>query len=328
MVTLSDIAKMANVSKSTVSRYLNNGPVSKKTRDKIEEIIKETNYEPNILAQSLKAQQSHLIGVIIPRYDSPSMSQVLKGIDEVAYAEKMQLMIMNSNLDLDRTKENIRVMQRQKVGAILLSATMIDEELAQQIKTSKTPILLIGQTVEGIPSYTYQDYEAGQIIAQHAIDLGHRHLLFVGVTEEDYSVGVLRKKGFYDVVEANGATVEFIETEFTKSYSYEQALEYLPRTKATYIAAATDHIALGIMNAGFELGIEIPREISVSGFGGYSETRNVMPHITTVQFPFYKMGERIVGEAIAAIKGKPLEDTTTLPVHLNSQGSTAKLGEA
>lgn len=290
MVTLSDIAKMANVSKSTVSRYLNNGPVSKKTRDKIEEIIKETNYEPNILAQSLKAQQSHLIGVIIPRYDSPSMSQVLKGIDEVAYAEKMQLMIMNSNLDLDRTKENIRVMQRQKVGAILLSATMIDEELAQQIKTSKTPILLIGQTVEGIPSYTYQDYEAGQIIAQHAIDLGHRHLLFVGVTEEDYSVGVLRKKGFYDVAEANGATVEFIETEFTKSYSYEQALEYLPRTKATYIAAATDHIALGIMNAGFELGIEIPREISVSGFGGYSETRNVMPHITTVQFPFYKNG--------------------------------------
>lgn len=328
MVTLSDIAKMANVSKSTVSRYLNNGPVSKKTRDKIEEIIKETNYEPNILAQSLKAQQSHLIGVIIPRYDSPSMSQVLKGIDEVAYAEKMQLMIMNSNLDLDRTKENIRVMQRQKVGAILLSATMIDEELAQQIKTSKTPILLIGQTVEGIPSYTYQDYEAGQIIAQHAIDLGHRHLLFVGVTEEDYSVGVLRKKGFYDVAEANGATVEFIETEFTKSYSYEQALEYLPRTKATYIAAATDHIALGIMNAGFELGIEIPQEISVSGFGGYSETRNVMPHITTVQFPFYKMGERIVGEAIAAIKGKPLEDTPTLPVHLNSQGSTAKLGEA
>lgn len=328
MVTLSDIAKMANVSKSTVSRYLNNGPVSKKTRDKIEEIIKETNYEPNILAQSLKAQQSHLIGVIIPRYDSPSMSQVLKGIDEVAYAEKMQLMIMNSNLDLDRTKENIRVMQRQKVGAILLSATMIDEELAQQIKTSKTPILLIGQTVEGIPSYTYQDYEAGQIIAQHAIDLGHRHLLFVGVTEEDYSVGVLRKKGFYDVAEANGATVEFIETEFTKSYSYEQALEYLPRTKATYIAAATDHIAIGIMNAGFELGIEIPQEISVSGFGGYSETRNVMPHITTVQFPFYKMGERIVGEAIAAIKGKPLEDTTTLPVHLNSQGSTAKLGEA
>lgn len=328
MVTLSDIAKMANVSKSTVSRYLNNGPVSKKTRDKIEEIIKETNYEPNILAQSLKAQQSHLIGVIIPRYDSPSMSQVLKGIDEVAYAEKMQLMIMNSNLDLDRTKENIRVMQRQKVGAILLSATMIDEELAQQIKTSKTPILLIGQTVEGIPSYTYQDYEAGQIIAQHAIDLGHRHLLFVGVTEEDYSVGVLRKKGFYDVAEANGATVEFIETEFTKSYSYEQALEYLPRTKATYIAAATDHIALGIMNAGFELDIEIPQEISVSGFGGYSETRNVMPHITTVQFPFYKMGERIVGEAIAAIKGKPLEDTTTLPVHLNSQGSTAKLGEA
>lgn len=327
MVTLNDIAKMANVSKSTVSRYLNNGPVSKKTRAKLDKIIKETNYEPNILAQSLKAQKSHLIGVIIPRFDSPSMSQVLKGIDDVAYDEKMQLMIMNSNLDLERTKENIRVMQRQKVGAILLSATTIDEELEKQIRSSKTPILLIGQTVEGIPSYTYQDYEAGKIIAQHATDLGHRHILFVGVTEEDYSVGVLRKQGFMDVAKEKGATVDFVATEFSRSYSYELALEFLPKTEATYIAAATDHIALGIFNASTELGLAIPAQISVSGFGGYSETRNVMPHITTVDFPFYEMGALTANEAIRAIKGEKLDSQTTLPVHLKLQGSTRELSE-
>ena len=84
MVTLQDIAKMAGVSKSTVSRYLNNGSVGKNTREKIDAIIKETGYQPNPFAQSLKAGKSNMIGVIIPRYDSPSTNEVLKGIDAAA----------------------------------------------------------------------------------------------------------------------------------------------------------------------------------------------------------------------------------------------------
>ena len=85
MVTLNDIAKMANVSKSTVSRYLNNGSVSQKTRKKLDKIVQETGYQPNLLAQSLKAQKSNMVGVIIPRYGSPSTNEVLKGIDSSAY---------------------------------------------------------------------------------------------------------------------------------------------------------------------------------------------------------------------------------------------------
>src|SRR5699024_2731535 len=142
MVTLNDIAKMANVSKSTVSRYLNNGSVSQKTREKLDEIVQQTGYQPNLLAQSLKAQKSNIVGVIIPRYGSPSTNEVIKGIDTIAYAEDIKLMIMNSDLDIERTKKNLRLLQRQKVGVIILLATAIDKELEEQLKTSKTPILL------------------------------------------------------------------------------------------------------------------------------------------------------------------------------------------
>lgn len=326
MVTLSDIAKMANVSKSTVSRYLNNGSVSAKTREKLEKIIKETNYQPNILAQSLKAQKSSIVGVIIPRYDSPSMSQVLKGIDAVAHAEDIQLMIMNSNLDIERTKKNIKLMQRQKVGVIILLASAIDAELKEIINTSSTPILIMGQELNSSPSFLYQDYEAGRIIANHAIELGHRKLLFVGVSEDDYAVGVLRKKGFYDVAEENGASVEFVETEFSRSVSYEKALQYLPNIEATYIAAATDHIAIGIFNACVELGIQVPNQLSLSGFGGYSETKNVIPHITTVAYPFYEMGETVMKAAIKKINFDPIQQITKMPVQMKLQGSTKELG--
>ena len=325
MVTLNDIAKMANVSKSTVSRYLNNGSVSQKTKEKLDKIVQETGYQPNAMAQSLKATKSNMVGVIIPRYDSPSTNQVLKGIDLVAYEKHIQLMITNANLDLERTKKNIALLQRQKVGAIILFATEIDDELEQQIQSSKIPIFLVGQKLENNPSFIYQDYEAGKIIAQHAIDKGHQELLFVGVNESDYAVGVLRKQGFYDVAEQNGASVEFIETEFSRSYSYEKALEFLPNTRATYIAAATDHIAIGISNASAELKISITDKLSLSGFGGYSVTQNVFPHITTVTYPFYKMGETVMEKVIQVLNGEEADMLTELQVDLNIQGSTNKI---
>src|SRR5699024_7691555 len=231
-VTLNDIAKMANVSKSTVSRYLNNGSVSQKTREKLDKIVQETDYQPNLLAQSLKAQKSNMVGVIIPRYGSPSTNEVLKGIDSIAYTEDIQLMITNSDLDIERTKKNIRLLQHQNVGVIILLATTIDEELEEQLRTSKTPIIIVGQKLSRLPAYVYQDYEAGRLIAEHAVELGHRNLLFVGVTEEDYAVGVLRKKGFYDVAKQNGAQASFIQSDFSRSQNYEKALEYLPQTKA------------------------------------------------------------------------------------------------
>lgn len=325
MVTLNDIAKMANVSKSTVSRYLNNGAVSQKTRDKLDKIVNETGYQPNLFAQSLKARRSNMVGVIIPRYGSPSTNLVLQGIDSVAYAEDIQLVIMNSDLDIERTKQNIRLLQRQKVGVIILLAAAFDEELENQIKTSKTPILLVGQQLQEVPSFIYKDYEAGRIIAEHAIELGHRKLLFVGVTEDDYSVGVLRKKGFYDVAKEHGAEVSFVETEFSRAHSYEKALEFLPETEATYIAAATDHIAIGIFNACVELGINIPNEISLSGFGGYSETKNVLPHITTVQYSHDQMGETVMTEALETLSGEENDVIKELPVRLLLQGSTEEL---
>lgn len=216
-------------------------------------------------------------------------------------------------------------MQRQNLGAIILFATEIDDELEVLINTSEIPILIVGQQLKDNPSFIFQDYEAGKAIGQHAIDLGHQKLLFVGVTETDYAVGVLRKKGFYDVAEKNGATVEFIETEFSRSFNYEKAHDYLSKTKATYIAAATDHIAIGISNASAELRIAIPKELSLSGFGGYSVTQNVFPHITTVDYPFYKMGETVMEKVIQVMNGEEIDLLTELPVVLNIQGSTQKI---
>ena len=292
MVTLNGIAKRAGVAKSTVSRFLNNGPVSDETRAKIQKIIDETGYVPNQFAQSLKAQRSNMIGVILPRFDSPSTNQVLRGIDELAYEQGYQLVLTNSNLDSQREKENLALLERQKVSGIIWIASLFDETLVQQIKQLKVPILVIGQQIEGVPCLVHQDYQAGVKIAEHALSLGHRDLLYVGVTEDDNAVGVLRRDGFVETVHQAGATVSLLETDFSRKLAYEQALTYLPDVKATYIAAATDQIAIGIANAAQDLKLKIPEDFSLSGFGGYSESDYAYPRITTVDYPFYELGKK------------------------------------
>ncbi|MBG9982357.1 LacI family DNA-binding transcriptional regulator [Aerococcaceae bacterium DSM 111020] len=327
MLTLNDIAQMAGVSKSTVSRYLNNGSVSQKTREKLDTIVKETGYQPNPFAQSLKAEKTNMIGVIIPRYDSPSTNEVLKGIDTAANKRGLRLIIMSSNLDADRTLNNIQTLQIQKVDQIILLGSFMNEELKQVIYDSKVPIILVGQSMPAITSLIYDDYHAGQLIAQHAIALNHKDLAFIGVSEDDYAVGVLRKQGFYDYAQAHGATIQYIETSFSRSESRAKALTYLPSLRATYIAAATDHIAMGIHGAATHLGYAIPDDFSLSGFGGYKATQYVVPNITTVNYPFYETGELAVEIAFQE-QSKIQTDPIVLSVIINANPSTTKIRKA
>lgn len=105
MVTINDIAKMAGVAKSTVSRYLNGGSISKKTKAKLDAIVAETGYTPNTFAQSLKAKRTNIVGTIIPRFDSYSSNAILEGIDQELLKRQMQLVIMNSSQSVEREDE-------------------------------------------------------------------------------------------------------------------------------------------------------------------------------------------------------------------------------
>lgn len=323
MVTLNEIAERAGVAKSTVSRFLNNGSVSEETRAKIQKIIDETGYVPNQFAQSLKAQRSNMIGVILPRFDSPSTNQVLKGIDELAYAKGYQLVLTNSNLDSQREKENLALLERQKVAGIIWIASFFDDALLKQIHQMKAPILVIGQKIAGVPCLVHQDYQAGVQIAEHALALGHRDLLYVGVTADDNAVGVLRRDGFIETARQAGATVDFIETDFSRKLAYQQALAYLPHVQATYIAAATDQIAIGITNAAQDLNKSIPTDFSLSGFGGYSESDYAYPRITTIDYPFYELGQQSLTLLEELIQDADIPMLHTMANHLHIKRSTA-----
>jgi len=304
MTSLKDIARKAGVAKSTVSRYLNNGQVSEKTKEKIRQVIEETGYQPNMFARSLKADSSKMVGVVIPRFDSASTTLVLEGIDRIAHSHDIQLLIANSNLDREREKQNINVLASQKVAGIILIATHIDKSLIKQINKLEMPIILVGQRNDKLSYIAHDDYEAGKKIAQYAIESGHKKCLYVGVSEEDESVGILRKQGFLDTMIEAGEKPRVIETSFSRQDNYKKALSYLKNSDATYVACATDYIAMAVVKAAQELGFVISDDLSISGFGGYNEFEFVTPTLTTVRYSFEESGEKALKFLMELISGK------------------------
>lgn len=326
MVTINDIAKMADVSKSTVSRYLNGGSVSKKTKDKINLIIKETNYVPNRFAQSLKLKNTNLIGMIIPRLNSYASNEILVSVDEELRKLDYQLIITNSNQNMDREIENIYSLARQKVAGIILLASIISKDHIKAITSIDVPVIILGQNSNATYSITHDDIAAGKDIGEYVVKLGHKDILYLGVKKSDESVGINRREGiFLGLEKGKDLNIKEVEVDFDYNKTLIFLKDYLKTSKATYIICSTDNIALAAYKSIIMLGKKIPEDVSVSGFGGYSITDIVTPAITTVRYPYTQMGKLAVKNMLKILKGKEVPKSIILDNKFIEKESTKEI---
>ncbi|MBL1228614.1 LacI family DNA-binding transcriptional regulator [Enterococcus sp. BWB1-3] len=291
MITIKGIAKEAGVSKSTVSRYLNNGYVSKETAEKIEKIIQKHNYSPNEFARNLKSQKSNFTGVILPRINSPSAISTLVGLERKEREYGRQLLMVNTELNINREIESLHNLEQNKVAGIILMATAITERHIETIKTLKVPVLVLGQEDERITSLTHNNYQAGIYLAEGLLQFGHQKIVYVGVTEQDIEVGVKRKAGVIaGFSQLKGTQLTFLETGFEVEDAFHLGYEELQAPQGSLYIAATDNIAIGLMKAAHRLGITIGETVSVAGFGGYSIGDYVYPSLTTIDLHHERLG--------------------------------------
>jgi LacI family transcriptional regulator, sucrose operon repressor len=288
MTTIADIARLAGVAKSTVSRYLNGGSIGEQTIKKIERVIEETGYSPNTFAQSLKAKKTNIIGTIVPRLDSYATSKTLIGIDEKLREMNYQMLVSNTSQDLEREIESLYSLSKQKVAGIILLATKVTERHLETIKEIGIPVLLVGQQHEQVYSLIHDDFEAGKAIGRVMADKGHNRIAYLGVSEEDIAVGVKRKEGFAEAIKGAGKVeVRYFETSFKVGEALEKVPPIIEEFRPTAIVCATDNIAIGALKAAYLKGLKVPEDLSITGFGGYEITEMLNPGLTTVQF-FYK----------------------------------------
>lgn len=284
------------------------------TRRKIEQVIKETGYIPNSFAQSLKAKKTSMIGAIVPRLDSYSVSQTVTGMDEELRQNGYQLMIINTNQNLSREIEALYDLARQKISGIILFATEITEAHLNAVEEIGIPVIFLGQQHQDVHSIIYNDYAAGYDIGQYIISKGHHRIAYLGVTEKDVAVGIQRKLGFQKALkEQKKAEAYFFESGFRMSAAVEAASGILDGpNRPSAIVCATDNIALGVMKAAHMRGIDIPQDLSVTGFGGYDVTEMIHPSLTTVKYKYWDGGCLAARQVIKLVQEESIDLLTIL----------------
>lgn len=289
-ITMADIAEMAGVGKSTVSRYFNGGYIKDSTRKKIQEIIEQYQYEPNSFAR-LNAKTSNLIGVVVPTLNSKISSRVITSIDRYLREHNYESIIKSSDHNPDLEYQNIQRLIQLKVDGILLSAITMNERLHSLIQKSNVPIVVLAQEDTNSTSIVDDDYAAGYAMGDFIGTTNPKSVAYIGVSEYDIAVGVTRKNGILDGLKKHGITPCI---SLFGDYSYESGIALTEQLLDTLIPdtiiCATDRLAFGAYYVLKKRGLQIPNDVSVTGFGGYQESALLDPPLTTIKFDTYAMG--------------------------------------
>lgn len=297
MITIKDIAAMAKVSRSTVSRALNNsGYVGEDARKRIEKVIKETGYVPSEHAKSLRTKKTKVIGVILPTIQTETSSKTVAGIDEVLSNHGYQILLANTNLDKEKEIEFLDLLKVRQVDGIILLATNTAPTLIEKIKELHIPIVVIGQEMHGVTNILYDDYHAARELTSFLISKGHKHIGFIGVDETDKAVGYLRKKGFTDEMLANNLKIEkyWVQKAIFDVDSGHDAMEMIMNkceTVPSATFAVTDRLALGAMSYLKKAGIKVPRDMAIASIGASEFAQYIDPPLTTIDYQNEQAGQ-------------------------------------
>ena len=308
IMNISEIAELAGVSRATVSRYFNNGYISDEKREKIRDVIEKTGYVPSMSAQALRTKKSRLIGVIVPKISSESISNMVNGISQVLTKNGYHILLGNTENNIKKELEYINVFRNNHVDGIVFIATMFTKKHLDELKSLDAPVVILGQELEGYCSVFHDDYHAARELTESLIQAGCRQLGFLGVTEKDHAVGVERKDGFLTAQKGAGMEINskaMLVCEFQSESGYrqmKQLLEDVPKVDG--VVCVTDSIALGAIEYMKEKGLRIPEDISVAGMGDSQFSRVITPKLTTARFFYEQSGQEAAEMLVNLIEAK------------------------
>ena len=305
-ITMADIADMAGVTKSTVSRYFNGGSVKESTREKIQKIIRENSYEPNTFAR-LKARESNVIGVVVPTLNSKITSRVITSIGRYLREQNYEVLIKDSDHNVELELKNIQRLIAQNVDGILLSAITMTGEHRRLIESSPVPVVVLAQDYENGISVTEDDYGAGKAMGIYVGNSRPGRVGYAGVEESDEAVGINRKNGVLDGLLQCGVTDVILKT---GDYSYQSGQrmteKILEEGPVDAIICATDRLAFGAYRVLEQRGLRVPEDVSVAGFGGYDESELLKPQLTTLKFDSYALGYLGAETVLKMVREEPV----------------------
>jgi LacI family transcriptional regulator len=323
--TITDVARLADVSPTTVSRVLNGGyPVSTAARARVEHAVRELSYVRNAHAQALRLASTGLIGVIIHDVADPYFAEIVAGIQEAAAGRRL-VVLCNSRRDPESELRYLEMLRGQRADAVILAGGAIGDpaylqELPRQARSLQRQgarLVMCGRHGVDADAVVPDNHGGALELGRHLLAHGHRRIAEIAgpprfSTTEERSAGLadaLREAG----VERDPRLVA--SGHFSRDGGYEAARGLLRDGGGfTAIFAANDLMALGALAALREAGLRVPGDVSLAGFDDLPVLRDVVPGLTTICVPMREMGRRSMALAMGVARRPPRRDT--LPVEL------------
>ena len=328
-LTIVDIAKMAGVGTTTVSRYFNGGNLKKETRERIKEIVDKYNYTPNTFAKALKSIDSKIIGVIVPCLHSYISGNTLKYLDKELKENNYETLIMNTNFDENKQLEYIKKLARMNVDGIILLPTTMSKAYESTIKSIDVPVVMLGQEGEYTYSVEYNDFNAARDLTNYVLASGHKKIAYLGVGEDDIAVGYYRKLGVLRALEKYNLEPEnILITNFGMEEGYEIVKENIEKLKEdSCLICATDNLAYGAIKALEEEGLNVGEDYSVAAFGDYTSSALLKSPLTTIKFDLKDAAKQTVEMLLNVIKKEETAMKLLIGYELKTRDSVVDLNK-
>ena len=325
MATIKDVAEIAQVTTTTVSRVINNrGYISEATRNKVYDAMKQLNYQPNELARSLFKQRTNTIGIIVPNVSHPYFSKLTSYLESAAEKKKYKIILCNSNEIVEKEMEYLDMCLRNRVMGIVLCSGNVE---LTGIENLEIPVICFERNSKtGMIGLQCDNDQGGRLAAEHLIECGCKNILhFSGIVNEDMPADA-REKGFTQVCEQHG--IRHYERKHDISiyntmdyYEYiKQAILELPEVDGIF--ASSDLIAAQVIQVCYELGIKIPEQMKLVGFDDVDIARLTTPTITTIHQPVKEMAEKAIDLIEKQLEGSSISETIIYPVELVKRKTT------
>ena len=312
-VTINDVARKAEVSKSTVSQYLNGRYefMSRETRARIKRVIQELGYRPNALARSLKQKKTHTLAAVVSSILNPFMTNTIRGAEDYCKETGFNLILCNADDDPKQELAYIQTLESKQIDGLIISTTGHNNAALKELNLKGTPVVLFSRHVPeiGVDTVSVNNKQGVRMGVRHLMSLGHRNIAFFVLPYREIPVTPRRERAqayadFLLEYDLPGDPSWLVESKCEEEVLAERIDHLLrtPKNRPTAIFGANDLMTMSIVRVLVKKGIRVPEEMAVIGFDDWEWAPYLNPPVTVVAQPSYEMGRRAIERLVWRIR--------------------------
>jgi DNA-binding LacI/PurR family transcriptional regulator len=329
-VSIKDIARIAGVSHSTVSRALRNSPlIPAQTRERIQLVAKQQGYAASAIARSLVTRKTHAVGVVVTSIADPFNGEVVSGIEEAGNEAGYSVVLATSQADPEREIALVRSFKERRVDGVLVASSRVGALYAESLADLHIPIVLINNQYPGDFGYSVaiDNAEGAEQATRHLTELGHTKIAYIG-DRLGMQSDTERQDGYTAGLRACGIQLRkeyVVQGDGKPTGAREAAAQLLElRDPPSAIFCYNDMSALGVLEEAAKRDLKIPHDLSVFGFDDLFFTPFLSPPLTTICQPKKEMGQRAMGLLLSILSGEEQRKSIKIKGELIVRGSTGR----